>query len=403
MPAPSLADMARRTLGKNITNLTDIGDLPYDMVRSILLKIENPNQLQKLEETCPQLYGADDELWINFIKRDVPNAAEKMLYPKNPKSWWKVYRKMQQDHQREVDADVAKLKAAYSGIKAVKMQHQSRVMEGVPHIPKMDGMQFAHAAEYNRKEPKPKRDTRPMKTVARFGVQAGKMLTGRGVMDKVRREAMERIQRERVLSTPTHQLSGFASRVLVAPSHMVEQYQKPSPPKPLDPTIPKPAKFEPPSHKVESQSRTAATTIEERENRLHAITNPGNASKAARSANSTAFSTKAATTNSLTVSSPSLIRKPASYKTRLQTLTPSTPSPSSSTGLQHQAEDSPTTPCLEAIGVGSSSSQNSTTGSPRPINIPRLKIASPETLTPRSQKKKAPADIFIPAKKRRLS
>ncbi|KAL8808497.1 MAG: hypothetical protein Q9182_000048 [Xanthomendoza sp. 2 TL-2023] len=400
MPTPSLADMARRTLVKNITNLTDIGDVPYHMVRSILLKIENPNQLQKLEEACPHLYGADDELWINFIKRDIPNAGEKMLYPKNPKSWWKVYRKMLQDHQREVEADAAKLKAAYNSIKAVKMQHQSRVMEGVPHIPKLDGMQFAHAAEYNRvKKPKIKRDTRPLRTTARFGAQTGKMLTGRGVMDKVRREAMERIQRDRVMSTPTHQLSGFASPVLVAPRHMVEQYQKPSPPKPLDPTIPKPAKFEPPRRKVESQPRTAATTREEGEDRLRAITNPGNAAKAARPANSTAISTEAATTNSLTASSPSLIRKPASYTIRPQILTPST---SLSTGLQHKAEDLPTAPCLEATDVRSSGSPNSITGSPRRINVPRLKTASPESLTPRLQKKKAPVDIFIPAKKRRL-
>ncbi|KAL8683503.1 MAG: hypothetical protein Q9186_000543 [Xanthomendoza sp. 1 TL-2023] len=398
MPAKSLGDLARRALVKNITNLTDIGDIPYDMIRPVLLKLENPNQLQKLEEASPQLYGVDAELWINFIKRDIPNAEEKMLYPKNPKSWWKVYRKMRQEHQKEVDADAAKLKAAYNGIKAVKKQHQSRIMEGVPHIPKLDGMQFAHAAEYNRIK-KPTRDTRPMRTVSRFGAQTGKVLTGRGVMDKARRAAMEQVQRERVLSIPTHQLSGLASRVLVAPKHMVEQYQKPPPPKPLDPTIPKPAKFELPSRKVEVQPRTTATTIEEREHRLRAITNPGTAAKAAMPASSTTSSRKASTVNPVTASDPSLKMKATPSMVRPQTLIPST---SSSAGLKRKAEDSLIAPCLKDDDFGSSESQNSTTGSPCLIKVPRLKTSSPDTLAPRPQKKKAPADIFMPVKKRRV-
>lgn len=325
-----------------------------------------------------------------------------MLYPKNPRSWWKVYRKMLKDHQKEVDEDAAKLKAAFDGIKADRKQHQSRVIAGVPHIPKLDGMQFAHAAEYNRIK-KPKKDTRPLRTTQSlmFGSVTTKTLTGRGVMDKVRRQAMEKIRRERVMSTPTHQLSGLASRVLEAPKHMVEQYQKPPSPKPLDPTIPKPVKFQPPtpSPRVENRPRNGATTTEERERRLRALTNPNSAVKAATATNPTAPSKRPSTASSILASGNTLKSKAVASTDRAQLPVPSVPS---SAGLKRKAEEAPILPSTEANGFGSLRSQNPATGSPRPINVSRLKTASPEISAPRLQKKKATADIFMPVKKRRL-
>lgn len=61
MAAPSLRQLVRRALVKNITSmylmkpgssmltrlivLVDVGDIPYEVIRPILLKIENPQQL----------------------------------------------------------------------------------------------------------------------------------------------------------------------------------------------------------------------------------------------------------------------------------------------------------------------------------------------------------------------
>lgn len=69
MPAPSLAQLVRRILIKNITSsysefastfyllilcsvVTDIGDMPYDIIRPILLKLENPQQLVSTNVPC---------------------------------------------------------------------------------------------------------------------------------------------------------------------------------------------------------------------------------------------------------------------------------------------------------------------------------------------------------------
>ncbi|KAL8719200.1 MAG: hypothetical protein Q9181_008090, partial [Wetmoreana brouardii] len=325
MPVQSLNQLVRRILVKNITMLTDVGDIPYDVVRPILLKLENPEQLSILEKASPQLCGADKELWISFIKHNVPNWKdqlerganweqfvklhiptwrdivksegldwediakchiadweEEMLSSMDPKSWWRVYKNMRQEYEQEAQKDAARLKAAFRGIKSEKNKHQSRMMEGVPHIPKLDGMQFAHAADYNRIK-KPPKDTRPMSTVLNF--RAGsktKVLTGKGVLDKARREAKElsRFTARSSLSTPTHQLKTLSSKVLAAPAHRVAEFRKPAAPEPLDPSTPKPAMFVPPRRRVEAKDQRTVPgklTLEERERRLRDLKDSSNA------------------------------------------------------------------------------------------------------------------------------
>ena len=43
--ADSLVDMVRRACGRYSARITDIGDLRYDLIRPILLKIESPEKL----------------------------------------------------------------------------------------------------------------------------------------------------------------------------------------------------------------------------------------------------------------------------------------------------------------------------------------------------------------------
>lgn len=45
MPADSLLDMARRAMARYANGITDIGDLPYELVRTALLKIDRPERL----------------------------------------------------------------------------------------------------------------------------------------------------------------------------------------------------------------------------------------------------------------------------------------------------------------------------------------------------------------------
>lgn len=45
MPAPSLLELARKECIKNIQNINHVGTLEYEIVRPLLLKLTNPEQL----------------------------------------------------------------------------------------------------------------------------------------------------------------------------------------------------------------------------------------------------------------------------------------------------------------------------------------------------------------------
>jgi elongin-A len=120
MPAPSLMAMAQNAAIRNISSITDVADLPYHAVAPILSRIDNPQQLREVEVSCPHIAESSGPLWQALIKRDVSNAESKMVYPKDPKNWWKVYRKMiKQEAADKASAEEA-LKAAMNGLKSAK-------------------------------------------------------------------------------------------------------------------------------------------------------------------------------------------------------------------------------------------------------------------------------------------
>lgn len=73
--------------------------MPYEVAIHVLKTIKNPAQLREIEENCPHIADSDAELWKAFIVRDIPNWESKMIYPQNPRSWWKVYRKLMRQEE----------------------------------------------------------------------------------------------------------------------------------------------------------------------------------------------------------------------------------------------------------------------------------------------------------------
>ncbi|KAL8964312.1 MAG: hypothetical protein Q9183_004535, partial [Haloplaca sp. 2 TL-2023] len=153
-------------------------------------------------------------------------------------------------------------------------------MEGTPHIPKIGGMQFAHAAEYNRVKKPPPRDTRPMTSLTFKGGSKTKMLTAKGVLEKSRREALElnRFSKTSLLSVPTHQLSNVATKVLHAPRGRIEDFRQAAIPQPVDPSsMTKPNPFVIPRRQNQATNAPKpapqAMTHGEKEKRLLALRN----------------------------------------------------------------------------------------------------------------------------------
>ncbi|KAF2853816.1 hypothetical protein T440DRAFT_465572 [Plenodomus tracheiphilus IPT5] len=93
--------MARQRLIKNIHLLDSVADLPFHFVEPILRFVQNPDQLQLLEENCEQLKGETGEIWLRFIKRDIPNWETRKYEPRDPRNWSRAYRKLKKDSENE--------------------------------------------------------------------------------------------------------------------------------------------------------------------------------------------------------------------------------------------------------------------------------------------------------------
>ncbi|KAI7489766.1 hypothetical protein KC357_g2204 [Hortaea werneckii] len=131
MPAPTLTSIAQRACVRALPNITEVSDIPYELLRPVLKKIINPAHLREIEQNSPHIGDADAELWRAFIARDIPNWREKMLEPKNPRSWGKVYRKLIREEERAKEEQEAQLAAAMSGIKQEKDANRAQYVQKV--------------------------------------------------------------------------------------------------------------------------------------------------------------------------------------------------------------------------------------------------------------------------------
>lgn len=129
MPALPLSILARKACIKNINFIGDLGEADYDLVRPILVKLQNPKHLWELEQKSPQICGHDAEIWREFCKRDIPNYDKDPVEPANPKSWYKCYLKLLKESQRAVDEDAKLLKATLDNIKNKQAQNTAKQVE----------------------------------------------------------------------------------------------------------------------------------------------------------------------------------------------------------------------------------------------------------------------------------
>jgi elongin-A len=152
-----------------------------------------------------------------------------------------------------------------AGIKSERDSHKSKVVDArtLPRLPRDRSM---------RADPRGKtaalatRSRGPSSTLAFTTGSKTKINTGRGVIVRARREALEMTAaRNSVLSTPTQFLSARASQVRTAPKGLVEDYQRAEAPRILAPRR---------KSGAEHRHSCNGSTTEERERRLKAFTTP---------------------------------------------------------------------------------------------------------------------------------
>lgn len=218
MPASSLVAMAQRALARNISIYDDIY-APYELVRPVLKKVDNPDHLRRIEENSPHIAEFSAEIWKAFIARDIPRWEEKILEPKNPRSWGKVYRKLMRDEERRKTEDEQRLAATMNGIQAKKEANKANIVHAV--IPQSRSeSRYESRSSSRRTQPWEKQSA-----VERGSVRAAK--TGKDVMTAIRRQTVNAQQQRGLMQAKPR---NTASQIRQAPMSMVKAHTKPVPP-----------------------------------------------------------------------------------------------------------------------------------------------------------------------------
>ncbi|GES66185.1 putative RNA polymerase II transcription factor SIII subunit A [Aspergillus terreus] len=259
MPAPSLLQLATASATRNVKYLNDIGNIPYSLARPFLLKIESPEKLRTLEIQSPHLIKEDEELWLEFIRRDIPRWEEYEL-PDNPECWYEVYCDLRERVQRAVDEDAERLKMALDGIKTERAKHSAKFVPDRRdmHLPRERPTTKQRYASFDRRVG----GIRPVFAGQRSALGSSDP-SGTPLWSferpqlpretKKKNSIFTATKRNNVLAVPTKQLNNRASQVKQAPRSLLEEHIRPPP-------VPAPRRKEPvaagtPSLRVPGRSR----------------------------------------------------------------------------------------------------------------------------------------------------
>ncbi|KAL6232951.1 hypothetical protein BDW75DRAFT_232378 [Aspergillus navahoensis] len=200
MPLPTLRQLCTAAAVRNVKYLNDIGNIPYALARPFLLKVESPEKLRSLELQSPHLMNDDAELWLEFIKRDIPNWDEYQL-PEQPDCWYDLYCELREEVQRGVDEDAEKLKMALDGLSSERAKHSTKFVADRRTI----GV--------------PRSRTTARHRFSTFGGFAPK-----------KNNIFSATRRNNVLTIPTKQLNNRATQVRQAPRSLIEEHRRPTEP-----------------------------------------------------------------------------------------------------------------------------------------------------------------------------
>ncbi|PSN67586.1 hypothetical protein BS50DRAFT_572668 [Corynespora cassiicola Philippines] len=213
MPAPSLKELARTRLIQNVHMLTDIGDLPFHFLAPVLRHIQNPDQLMELEKNCPQIVGQTGDLWLRFIKRDIPDWEKKKHAPQNPDNWSRLYRKMVKDAEKEKEEQEAALRETMRALQKNRAGNQTSIIEANTR-PGYDPA--------GRRRPPTFRTGGGGGGGSSWGTPGAPTKSGKAVFDKLRRGIFDQKQaRPKATQMPAHLLAERKGIVRQAPARLV--------------------------------------------------------------------------------------------------------------------------------------------------------------------------------------
>ncbi|KAH7119088.1 RNA polymerase II transcription factor SIII subunit A-domain-containing protein [Dendryphion nanum] len=205
MPAASLYEIAKTRLIQNIGMLNDIGDLPYSFLAPVLRHVQVPAQLLELEQNCGQIVGETGEIWLRFIKRDIPDWEKKSHTPRDPKNWSRVYRKLKKEAEQEKQEQEEKLRETMRALQQSRAGMQTKIIESRVPIDPNAARRRAMSARSSG-----------------WGTPGAPLKTGKAAFDKLRRGMFDQKQaRPKASRLPAHILAQRKTTVSQAPERLV--------------------------------------------------------------------------------------------------------------------------------------------------------------------------------------
>ncbi|KAK2762671.1 hypothetical protein FQN54_000845 [Arachnomyces sp. PD_36] len=228
MPAPSLFQLAQRKAMRSIRAIPDVGLVPYNLLKPILAKVESAEHLRSLELKSPHIEEDNADLWINFIKRDVP-GWDQIELPSNPACWYDVYRELMERAKEELDRDAQKMKSALEELTSDRAKNTARVVD--PHtlrfLPKERPTMKQRYAAHDRKMGglTPVFAVRGESGTAGDMFETPKLPRGGAGRSSTSSGLFAPVKRKKALSVPTHQLTSRATPIRQAPRAFVNDHK----------------------------------------------------------------------------------------------------------------------------------------------------------------------------------
>ncbi|KAJ5605970.1 hypothetical protein N7510_008751 [Penicillium lagena] len=228
MLVPSLRQLATASAIRNVRLLRDLGDLPYALVRPILLKVDNPEQLHCIEQQSPQVANDTEELWLEFIKRDIPQW-ETYALPQHSDHWYEIYCDLREQAQRAVDEDAEKMKLALDGLNSQKARLTPKIVSERSRLPGKRPTQRQRYAAYDRKMGGLAPVFGKPTGAAEWSFQAPSLPRSEfGTGTKKKQTIFTPQKRNNALAVPTKHLHTRASQIKQAPRSLIEEHRRPS-------------------------------------------------------------------------------------------------------------------------------------------------------------------------------
>ena len=219
--------MAHRASVKYVRNLHDIGQMPIELVHTIINKIDNAAQLHQLELNSPQVVGHTKEAWLNLLKRDIPNYEARMpenwretiFAVENGDRWHKVYAKLRRQVEKESKEVNERLMGDLRGIETKQPIKISNSLKRASNSQQKNRKGWAEAKYDSNK------DLYRSGGGSGSGAGFGKASAGPSFFEKLNRNAVTKASAR--MRTPTHKLKPvFNKEVKRAPMGLVEDLKE---------------------------------------------------------------------------------------------------------------------------------------------------------------------------------